>query len=233
MSNKVHGADLIVRGTVRNTNCEPVAHAELDVWQTDSDGVYGAIYEGADVGYCRGWVRTDAEGKFELQTQQPGSYGISRMLFGYKWTPDIPPYGPRHIHVVLFSPQYKLGRYQIYFKGDPTRNNDWRAAAAGMSLGATNPQLELDVNDLGEAEFDFVLEPRGVNDTFFKTRQEALEERCLTEEGPPMPGLCFPRAANLMRPETFFGLVLFWIFVAYKALRWCCKKHQKNKMKDQ
>ena len=57
------GARVLVTGYVYDANCQPVANAWLDFWQTDYYGVYD------NVGYTfRGHQYTDANGQYRLQT---------------------------------------------------------------------------------------------------------------------------------------------------------------------
>lgn len=61
-----------------NNNCNPVANARVDIWQTDKDGVYSGYNQpGANtVGqtFMRGIQMTDANGQVRFHTVYPGWY---------------------------------------------------------------------------------------------------------------------------------------------------------------
>ncbi|MGW3507136.1 dioxygenase family protein [Streptomyces sp. NPDC000994] len=77
------GETLIVSGVVRSTSGEPLAGAVVDLWQTDTEGLYSGITAG-QVGplpivnphlskyHLRGKIVTDAEGRYECRTVVPG-----------------------------------------------------------------------------------------------------------------------------------------------------------------
>lgn len=65
----VAGEPLAIIGTVFDERCRPVAGAWLDFWQADGRGVYD------NAGYAlRGHQFTDAQGRYEMLTVEPGEY---------------------------------------------------------------------------------------------------------------------------------------------------------------
>jgi protocatechuate 3,4-dioxygenase beta subunit len=96
------GRPLTVTGRVLNTRCEPLAHALLDVWQCDADGVYD------NTGYTlRGKIHTDNKGRYELRTILPPPYKVGEAR-----------YRPAHIHLKLSGPGTPILTTQLYFEGD-------------------------------------------------------------------------------------------------------------------
>jgi hypothetical protein len=88
------GARVLVTGYVYDANCQPVANAWLDFWQTDYYGVYD------NVGYTfRGHQYTDASGQYRLQTVVPGEY----------------PGRTVHIHVKVQAPGGPVLTTQLFF----------------------------------------------------------------------------------------------------------------------
>jgi protocatechuate 3,4-dioxygenase beta subunit len=64
------GNKLVVEGYVFDRNCQPIANAWLDFWQTDGSGAYD------NVGYnLRGHQYTDETGRYRLETVRPVEYG--------------------------------------------------------------------------------------------------------------------------------------------------------------
>jgi protocatechuate 3,4-dioxygenase beta subunit len=88
------GARVTITGYVYDTNCQPIANAWVDFWQTDYFGVYD------NTGYIlRGHQYTDATGRYQLQTIVPGEY----------------PGRTIHIHVKVQAPGGPVLTTQIFF----------------------------------------------------------------------------------------------------------------------
>ena len=93
---------LVLTGVVRSADCKPLARVTLDFWQADDKGAYD------NAGYrYRGVVRTDAGGRYRLETILP------------------PPYmgRPRHIHVKVQRPGGRVLTTQLYFPGESRNEN--------------------------------------------------------------------------------------------------------------
>ncbi len=199
--------------------CKALQGAEVDVWQADASGLYGAL--NGDRSFCRGVVRTDSEGRYEFTTKQPGAYGTSRALLGGSWwIPDLPPWGPRHLHVVIWHPEHRLGVYQIYFEGDPGREHDWRISMAGdhSLFRAKSSLLTMTGGNTGNGTFDFVLEPLKAGVEPYASRFEAARARCPVEEV-GVPALCRPLLALMLRPEVVYAGIVLIVLVFIAAVR--------------
>jgi len=115
---------LVLSGVVSGTDCRPLANLALDFWHADERGEYD------NAGYrYRGLVRTDAQGRYRLETNLP------------------PPYmgRPRHIHVKLQPPGGKVLTTQLYFPGES------RGADRALVVKMSRKQTLLDAN------YDFFL----------------------------------------------------------------------------
>jgi len=65
----VAGTPLTLTGYVVSQSCQLIANAKLDFWQADGNGNYD------NSGYTlRGWLLTDANGAYRLETVIPGLY---------------------------------------------------------------------------------------------------------------------------------------------------------------
>lgn len=119
---------LHLHGTVMDARCQPVANAELELWQADMHGRYDL--HGF---HHRARVRTDREGQWYVDTIIPGRY-----LNGGT-------YRPAHIHAKVHARGRSLTT-QLYFPDDPYNDADpWFDASRLVRL------------DGGRARFDFVL----------------------------------------------------------------------------
>ena len=89
------GQKLIVKGRVFQIDGRtPAAGIMLYYWQTDNTGLYSyreGMPEGTRRhGHIRGWLKTDAEGRYALYTVRPAPYPKSNI--------------PAHIHMVVKEP---------------------------------------------------------------------------------------------------------------------------------
>jgi protocatechuate 3,4-dioxygenase beta subunit len=93
----IGGTPLLVTGRVFDQDCQPIAGAKVDFWQTDDQGQYD------NSGYrLRGHQYTDENGAYGLETIVPGEY----------------PGRTAHVHVKVFAPDGKeLLTTQIYIPG--------------------------------------------------------------------------------------------------------------------
>ncbi len=123
------GTRLTFTGYVVDTSCTPVAGATVETWQADSTGVYD------NAGYTlRGWVLTDADGRFTIHTIVPGEY----------------PGRTEHIHVKVTPPGGATLTSQMYFPGTTANEGD----------GIYDPSLLLSITEAGDAligEYTFVV----------------------------------------------------------------------------
>jgi protocatechuate 3,4-dioxygenase beta subunit len=97
------GQKLILTGSVRSSNCRPLARAELQFWQADAGGEYD------NSGFrLRGHEFTDARGQYRVQTIVPGQY----------------PGRTRHIHVKVQARGGPVLTTQLYFPGEAQNRDD-------------------------------------------------------------------------------------------------------------
>jgi protocatechuate 3,4-dioxygenase beta subunit len=96
------GSPLVVRGRVLGLNGAPAANAVIFAYQTDRGGLYDKPENGPHSWRLRGWVRTDADGRFTFETIRPGSYPNSN--------------NPPHVHFTAFladGTRYHAGELQL------------------------------------------------------------------------------------------------------------------------
>ena len=127
----MRGMPFLLTGRMLTTRCRPIANAQLDFWQADANGVYD------NRGYrLRGHQRTDALGRYRLETVVPGLY----------------PGRTRHIHVKAQAPRRPVLTTQLYFRGE--RGN----ASDGIFVPELLVRSLRKANGRWSASFDFVLE---------------------------------------------------------------------------
>ncbi len=117
-SGRALGQIIYVSGRVTNVRGEPVANAELEIWQANSVGRYShpgdqnpALLDPNFEGYAK--IRTDADGNYSFKTVKPAAYptgtdGGSR---------------PPHIHFDIKGRASRLVT-QMYFAGEALNEKD-------------------------------------------------------------------------------------------------------------
>jgi len=219
-----------VSGTIRDTSCNPIPGAQVDLWQPSPGGRYGAIRpELNEQGFCRSVIFADNSGRYEFETYESGSYGVFSGFLPFYG--DIPPWIPRHIHVIAWSKGFKVFLTQLYFDSDPAVDFDFRAGMAKLNLGAEEPALRLqfkqcpnnDNNNDKCATMDFTMDSATTEpEKSFGTLEEAsFHQNCVVtpfSPGQPFP-LCHPWLIPFVRVEVMFGL----LFTAIAFLLWIVK----------
>src|SRR5690606_28055197 len=102
IANGAPGVPCLVRGVVRGLDGKPVANAELDVWQSDEDGLYDVQHPGGQA-RARGVLHTDSNGHYHFRSILAVAYAIpndgpvGRLL---KAT-GRHPWRPAHLHFMI------------------------------------------------------------------------------------------------------------------------------------
>lgn len=105
-----------VYGTVRGTEGEPIADAELDVWQNGDDRLYAVQNPGAPEEHLRGRFRSRDDGTYAFLAVRPVPYPIpddgpvGRMLAAT----GRHPWRPAHIHMIVRAPGYETLTTHIF-----------------------------------------------------------------------------------------------------------------------
>lgn len=169
----VGGEPTFVSGRVSTVDGNPIAGAELDVWQVDGDGFYDVQRPELKEMRMRGKFRTDADGRFLFRTVKPVSYSIpadgpvGRMLNAT----GRHPWRPAHIHMIVSAPGYQAVTTHIFVSGDrylesdavfAVKNSlvvDFKRQPAGVAPDGSNMDQEY-----WTAEYDFRLVPGTSNE---------------------------------------------------------------------
>jgi protocatechuate 3,4-dioxygenase, alpha subunit len=145
------GRHIRVRGTITDYKGQPVSDAQVEFWQADAQGRFGAKREGSSAGWGR--VPTDGAGRYAIQTVMPGRVA----------GPDGRLQAP-HILVVLFA--RGLLRHvvtRIYFDGEASNKDDPVLASCGAR--AATLIAKRGGKDAGDYAWDVSLQ--GANETVF------------------------------------------------------------------
>ncbi len=126
----VGGVELLLVGTVKNSNCIPLSGILIDIWQADSQGQYPD-------NLFRGRQLTNDSGEYSLRSIVPGRY-----LNGNTFR-------PAHLHIKVGSGSSELTT-QLYFPDDPFNAEDPWFDEARMVTVTSETAIRI------EASYDFV-----------------------------------------------------------------------------
>ena len=131
------GAEMFVNAWVKDRDGKPVAGAEVDIWQSSTEG----LYENQDPTQAdmnlRGKFTTDAKGHFAFRSILPAGYPI----------PITGPVGdllraqgrhnmrPAHLHFLIFKEGFKTHISQVYVPEDPNIETDVQFGVTKALLG--------------------------------------------------------------------------------------------------
>ena len=125
------GERLVVTGRVFGPDGKtPVEGASLYVYQTDKTGIYTRPVNDSRNPRLKGYLRSDAQGRYEYSTIKPGSYPNTQ--------------NPAHIHYVVNATGYKERVFEIVFDDDPLVDQRIRDQAAREDSGFSIRHLERD-----------------------------------------------------------------------------------------
>ncbi|MDQ0382879.1 dioxygenase family protein [Amycolatopsis thermophila] len=160
----------VVSGRVLGTGGQPVAGAEIDVWQCNEEGFYDVQQPDVQpAGNGRGLFTADDQGRYWFRTVVPSHYPIptdgpvGRLLQATKRHP----YRPAHVHFLVTASGYEELTTHAFVAGSPYIDSDAVFAVkqsllvdfaesdddeAAATFGVTAPFVH--------AQFDIVLEER-------------------------------------------------------------------------
>ena len=141
------GPPLLVEGTVYAPDGEtPAPGVVVYAYQTGLDGIYQA--SGERVPRIRGYVKTDAKGRFSFRTIRPGSYPNSSI--------------PAHIHFQLWGGGYEpQWNEDVNFADDPFISESQRRESKASGRFAWVCEPKKDADGLLRCTHDMKLKPHG------------------------------------------------------------------------
>ena len=165
------GTPTLVSGRVLDLGGKPIAGAVLDVWQTQSNGLYDSQDENLNELHMRGKFTTDSDGRYLIRTVRPVNYPIPSdgPVGAMLKATGRHPWRPAHIHFVVMAEGCEAVTTHIFDRTDEYLDSDAVFAVKdslicdfvrhetptpeGAKLGIIGPMLS--------AAFNFVLKPAG------------------------------------------------------------------------
>ncbi len=157
VANGAKGQPCQVQGSVKGVQGEALAHARIEVWQSDEKGLYDVQYADRSQHQARGILTADAQGRFHFQSILAMPYPIPH---------DGPvgqlleatarhPWRPAHLHFKIDAPGYETLITHVFRKDDPYLASD---AVFGVRESLVTDWLQL-ADGSYQLDFDFVLNP--------------------------------------------------------------------------
>jgi catechol 1,2-dioxygenase len=143
---------VVFSGRVLSLDGSPIEGAELDVWETASNGFYDVQDPGQSEMNMRGVFTTGPDGRYEFKGLRPVDYQIpgdgpaGDLLTGngrHNWRPG-------HLHTVVSAPSHKTVITHLFDSESNYLDSD--------AVFGVRPSLVVDMTS-GTCEYDFVLEP--------------------------------------------------------------------------
>ncbi|MBB3179679.1 intradiol ring-cleavage dioxygenase [Variovorax sp. Sphag1AA] len=168
ISGGAKGDPLFVNATVRGRDGEPVANAQVDVWEADAEGFYDVQRADLDRPQGRAVFRTDAEGRLWFRGVMPVAYPIptdgpvGTMLKATKRHP----WRPAHVHFMIQAPGYETLITHVFRGDDQYLDSDAVFGVRNSLIGnfeshpdGVAPDGSVQARPFHTLAFDFVLEP--------------------------------------------------------------------------
>ncbi|WP_163847679.1 dioxygenase [Pseudooceanicola aestuarii] len=117
---------LLVEGTVRDPQGNPVAGAELDIWQTAPNGLYSSQDPEQETYSFHGLQTVGADGRYGFTTVRPVEYtvpsdgpvgDILRACGRHPWRPS-------HLHFIAKAPGFRTLVTEVFPEDDPYLDQD-------------------------------------------------------------------------------------------------------------
>jgi hydroxyquinol 1,2-dioxygenase len=155
------GDTLWLSGCVLDLHDRPIANALIDVWQSNSQGLYDIQDPSGPNGNFRGRFQTDTDGKYAFETVVPMGYQVPasgpsgemlRLLGRHTWR-------AAHIHFKLSASGYEPLTTQIFIDGDQYLDSDTTFAVRSAIVELQKHQTSDRSKPAYKTEFNFVLKP--------------------------------------------------------------------------
>jgi len=123
---RYRGSVMVVRGTVTDTEGQPVAGATVDIWQADDAGHYDSQDPEQELGNLRGVFTTGADGRYWFRTVVPASYPVPTdgPVGALLEALNRHPMRPAHIHYRVEAAGHRPVTTHAFIAGDQYLESD-------------------------------------------------------------------------------------------------------------
>ncbi len=152
------GVPLTVSGVVRDAQGQPIAGAQVDVWQASPVGLYENQDPTQENMNLRGRFFTDAQGQYHFKSVRPAGYPVPTdgpcgvLLHAQNRHPNR----PAHLHFMVSKPDHKVLVSQVYADDDELLETDPTFGVTRHLLGRFETAAD---GSSATLAYDFQLEP--------------------------------------------------------------------------
>ncbi|MEP6267872.1 MAG: dioxygenase, partial [Paracoccaceae bacterium] len=109
MKREFGGPILLAEGVIRDTDGNPIAGAELDIWQTAPNGLYASQDDAQDMFSFHGLMTVGDDGRYAFTTAKPVEYTVptSGPVGDILRACGRHPWRPSHLHFIVKAPGYR------------------------------------------------------------------------------------------------------------------------------
>jgi protocatechuate 3,4-dioxygenase beta subunit len=117
---------LLIHGRVLDGEGKPVPDAIIEIWQTDSNGMYDIQDRSQPEDNLRGWYRVKPDGAFLLKTIRPTSYPIPTdgPVGVLLRATERHPFRPAHVHAIVSAPGFRKLTTHLFDAEDSYLDSD-------------------------------------------------------------------------------------------------------------
>ena len=117
---------LMIHGAVRDKAGKPIPNATIEVWQTDSNGMYDIQDPDQPEHNLRGYYTTNDQGKFLIRTIRPTSYPIPTdgPVGVLLRATNRHPWRPAHVHAMVAAKGYQTLTTHLFDSEDQYLDSD-------------------------------------------------------------------------------------------------------------
>lgn len=157
VANGAKGIPCIVRGSVKGINGEIIPGAELDVWQSDEDGMYDVQHAELDHAQARGTLTADQLGRYHFRSIVAVPYAIPHdgPVGAMLEATGRHPWRPAHLHFMVKAPGYETLITHVFRDNSEYLDSD---AVFGVRQSLICDWIE-QADGSFLTEYDFVLNP--------------------------------------------------------------------------
>jgi catechol 1,2-dioxygenase len=120
------GTPALVRGRVVSTTGQPIAGAELDIWQNGDNGLYAVQDDDVPEAHLRGRFYSRDDGSYAFVGVRPVPYTIPHdgPVGAMLDATHRHPWRPAHIHMIVTAPSYQRLQTHIFDSASPYLDSD-------------------------------------------------------------------------------------------------------------